>query len=87
MRANVCVKHCCCVFSCFVVVVSATAIVLYLRDVLRIYVTVIFVRILYCVVYFFVVVVNKMLLEIDDKTRQINNTHTTHTAHVVNGGA
>lgn len=67
----------------FIVVVSATAIVLYLRDVLRIYVTVIFVRIfLYCVVYFFsVVVVNKMLLEIDDKTRQINNTHT-HTQHM-----
>lgn len=69
----------------FIVVVSATAIVLYLRDVLRIYVTVIFVRIfLYCVVYFFsVVVVNKMLLEIDDKTRQINNTHThTYTQHM-----
>lgn len=39
----------------------------------RIFVTVIFVRILYCI---FVVVV--VLLEIDDKTRQINNTHTAH---------
>lgn len=44
----------CLVVSVVVAVVSATAIVLYPRDVLRIYVTVIFVRIfVLCCVFFF----------------------------------
>lgn len=91
VRANVCVRHCCCVLSCFCCccccicnsncIVSTGRTTYFCYGNIRTYFCIVL-----CIFFNVVIVVNKMLLEIDDKTRQINNAHT-HTAHVVNGGA